>query len=346
MTASFPLTGDGGVFVIAEAGVNHDGDVAKAERLIEAAAQAKADAVKFQTWKPGEITGRFAYKVSYMDDTTAMDESRYELSRRLCLPYDAFRHLQDHARRTGILFLSTPDGFDSLDFLVDELKLPCIKIGSTELTHPQFLEAAGRKGLPVILSTGIGSLGEVEEAVAAVRRGGSAPLALLHCTSQYPAPDDEINLRAMTTLRAAFGLPVGLSDHSTGLEAGIAATAMGACIVEKHFTLDRSLPGPDHRASLDPEGLADYVRAIRRTACLLGDGQKRPTASELRNASGIRRSVVAARDLPAGTALEPADLICKRPADGVPPAHLPLLVGRLTKRTLEADEPIRWIDVQ
>lgn len=345
-TGCFPLTGDGGVFIIAEAGVNHDGDPAKAERLIEAAARAGADAVKFQTWLPGEITGKFAYKVSYLNETTDAAESRYELSQRLCLSYDVFRRLRDHARQVGIMFLSTPDGFRSLDFLTDELDVACVKVGSTELTHPQFLEAVGGKGRPVVLSTGIGGIGEVESAVAAVRRGGDVPLALLHCTSQYPAPDDEMNLRAMTTLRAAFNLPTGLSDHSVGVEAGAAAVALGACILEKHFTLDRFADGPDHRASLDPNGLVDYVRAVRRVARMLGDGVKRPTASELLNASGVRRSVVVVRPLPAGWTLTRNDLACKRPADGAPPAQLDLLIGRRLVRSLEEDEPVHWTDVR
>lgn len=334
------------VFLIAEAGVNHDGDEGMAMRLVEAAAAAKADAVKFQTWKPGEITGRFAYKVDYIKETTSASESRYELSKRLALPFEVFRRLQAHAKECGILFLSTPDGHESLDFLADELAMPIIKVGSTEVTHPQLLEHVGRKKRPVILSTGLSDLPEVREAVASLRRGGAVDITVLQCTSQYPAPDEEMNLRAMVSLREALGLPVGLSDHSTGSVAAIAAVALGASVVEKHFTHDRSAPGPDHKASLDPAELAEFVRSVRRAEAMLGDGIKKPTPSELRNRDGIRRSVVAARDLPAGTLLERAMLACKRPGGAVAPRDLDQLVGKRLKRALSEDEPVRWESVE
>jgi N,N'-diacetyllegionaminate synthase len=346
MTQPLPYAVPGRTFIIAEAGVNHDGDVARAKQLIDLAAEAKADAVKFQTWRPGEITGRFAYKVNYLETTTDSAESRYELSCRLALPFPVFRELKAHAESRGILFLSTPDGFDSLAFLVGELDMPIVKIGSTEVTHLQYLDAIGRTGRPAILSTGLSTLGEVETAVNTLRRGGAGPLALLHCTSEYPAPDDQINLRAMRTLAHAFGLPVGLSDHSVGAEASLAAVAMGAAIVEKHFTLDRSLPGPDHQASLDGEGLAAYVASIRRIEAMLGDGIKRPTPAEIANMNGIRRGVVAAADLPAGTVLAAPMLTCKRPGGGIEPSQLDLLVGLRLNRALESDEPLCWNDVK
>lgn len=333
-------------FIIAEAGVNHDGDVERAKRLIDVAAEAKADAVKFQTWRPGEITGRYAYKVNYLESTTEAAESRYELSCRLALPFPVFRELKAHAERRGILFLSTPDGFDSLAFLVGELDMPIVKIGSTEVTHLQYLEAIGRTGRPAILSTGLSTLGEVEKAVATLRRGGTRDLTLLHCTSEYPAPDDQMNLRAMITLRDAFGLPVGLSDHSRGVEASLAAVAMGATVVEKHFTLDRSLPGPDHQASLDGPELACLVSSIRRVEAMLGDGIKRPTAAELANINGIRRGVVAARKIPAGTVLSADMLVCKRPGGGIEPEDLDRLVGFAVRRDLDEDEPLTWDDVR
>jgi N,N'-diacetyllegionaminate synthase len=330
------------VFVIAEAGVNHNGDVALAKQLVDVADAAGVDAVKFQTWKPGELTGRFAFKVAYLDSTTESSESRYELSNRLALSYDAFRELKAYCDDREVLFLSTPDGFESLDFLVDELDMPIIKVGSTEVTHPQFLEAVGRKQRPVILSTGLSNLGEVEAALSALRRGGAADITVLQCTSEYPAPDAEMNLRAMQTIAAAFGVNVGLSDHSRGTIAPIAAAAMGAAVVEKHFTLDRAMDGPDHAASITGEELGELTDALRRVAVMMGDGIKTPTPSERANTTGIRRSVVARDPIPAGTVLESHMLVCKRPATGVAPADMEVLVGLRTCRDLDEDEPITW----
>ncbi len=342
MTGHIAPWQSGKVFVIAEAGVNHNGELDLAKRLIDIASESGADAVKFQTWKPGELTGKFAVKVAYLEETTEAAESRAELSRRLALPFEAFRELQAYARQRGILFLSTPDGFESLDFLADELNLPVIKVGSTEVTHLQFLRAVGRKGRPVVLSTGMSTLAEVEDALVALTTEAVPEIALLHCTSEYPAPDDQVNLRAMTTLRQAFGLPVGLSDHSLGPEAAIAAVALGAAVIEKHFTLDRGLPGPDHRASLEPDELRRFVAAIRKTETLLGDARKRPTAAERANMVGIRRSVVAARAIPAGTVLAADMLVCKRPGSGIAPRLLDSLVGFTVDRDLQEDEPIQW----
>jgi N-acetylneuraminate synthase/N,N'-diacetyllegionaminate synthase len=335
-----------GVFIIAEAGVNHNGELDLAKKLIDAAVRAGADAVKFQTWQPGEITGRFAFKVGYLEETTDAGESRYELSNRLALPYEDFRQLRDYAERAGIRFLSTPDGFASLDFLVDQLGMSMIKVGSSEVTHPQFLTAVGRKDLPVILSTGLSTLAEVEGAVACVRAHCRKTLVVLQCTSEYPAPDHEMNLLAMTSMRDALGLPVGLSDHSIGAEAAIAATALGAVVIEKHFTLDRGLPGPDHRASMDPEEIRALVQSIRATERMMGDGIKAPTPSEKRNLAGIRRSVVAARDLKAGTRLEVRMMTCKRPGDGIQPGEFDTLVGKTVNRDLAEDEPLKWADLR
>lgn len=330
------------VFILAEAGVNHDGDVDQAKRLADAALDAGADAVKFQTWLPGECTGRFSFKVDYLKTSSPEDESRYELSNRLCLPYEAFRKIKAHCDEIGVPFLSTPDGFQSLDLLVEELDMPIIKVASTELTHVQYLEAIGAKNRPVVLSTGLGTLGEVERAIAALRASGDPPITLLHCTSAYPAPPDQVNLRAMQTMFHAFKLPVGFSDHSSGLEAAIAATALGARLIEKHFTLNRDLPGPDHKASLEPDELAKLVKAVRQTEAMLGDGIKRPAYSEAANLTGIRRSVVAARTLSAGTELTREMLTCKRPGTGLTPDLLDHIVGLTLTKGLEEDEPLTW----
>ncbi len=331
--------------VIAEAGVNHDGDTAAAMRLVEAAAEAGADAVKFQTWLPGEITGRFAGKVDYLASRTDEGESRYDISNRLALTHDDHFALKERAEQLGLVFLSTPDGFQSLDFLVNRLGMPAIKVGSTEVTHVQFLEKIGAQGLPVILSTGLSNLEEVAAALSALKKGGADDITLLQCTSEYPAPDNEMNLRAMSTMAGEFGLPVGLSDHSLGSEAAVAAAAMGASVIEKHFTLDRNLPGPDHQASMTAGELADLIISLRRVAVMLGDGVKAPTPSERDNAPNIRRGVVAACPIPAGTRLSADMLTCKRPAGGIEPRDLDACVGAVITRALETDEPLTWDDL-
>jgi N,N'-diacetyllegionaminate synthase len=334
------------IFVIGEAGVNHNGSERLALKMVDAAKASGVDAVKFQTWKPGEITGRFAFKVAYQKNPQMDAESRYEMSRRLALPYDAFRRIQAYARKRGILFLSTPDGIESLNFLADELNIPYIKIGSTEVTHPQLLRAAGTKRRPVILSTGLSTMSEVRSAVRWILEGGQVPIVVLHCTSEYPAPETEMNLRAMNGLSRALRLPTGLSDHSMGVEASVAAAAMGACVIEKHFTLDTKMAGPDHRASLDPAGLAGLVASVRRVERMLGDGVKRPTSSEAKNTAGIRRSVVAEGAIPAGTRLTAKMLACKRPATGIEPRYREDLLGRVLNRDLQPDEPLQWKDVK
>ena len=268
-------------YIIAEAGVNHNGDINLAKKLIDVAFNSGADAVKFQTWRPGELTGEFSFKVDYLDKHIPESESRFELSKRLCLPYDAFRKLKLYSEKVGIQFLSTPDGFESLNFLVDELGMPIIKIGSTELNHILFLEAVGKKGLPVILSTGLGSLDEVSLAIKALQRGGGdkLPITILQCTSEYPAPPDEMNINVIKTYKNSFNLPVGLSDHSSGMEAAIASVALGSSVIEKHFTIDREMDGPDHAASLNPSELKEFVKVLRRVEIMLGDDKKYPTKS-------------------------------------------------------------------
>jgi N,N'-diacetyllegionaminate synthase len=335
------------VLIIAEAGVNHNGDISLAKKLIDIAYQSGADAVKFQTWKSGEITGRFAIKVPYLEEATNEEETRFELSKKLCLSYDTFRELKIYSEKVGIEFLSTPDGFESLDFLVDELDMSIIKVGSTELNHISFLESIGSKKRPVILSTGLGTLAEVDIAISALRRGGGTdlPITLLQCTSQYPAPPEEMNLHVIKTYAQAFSVAVGLSDHSSGIEAAIASVAIGASVIEKHFTLDRNLEGPDHAASLEPGELKDMVEALHRVKIMLGNGVKAPTLSEKNNMKGIRRSVVASRDLDADSLLTVNDLICKRPGTGVAPPYMTLLIGRKIKKSMMKDEPFHWNDL-
>ncbi|MHC8508120.1 MAG: N-acetylneuraminate synthase family protein [Rhodospirillales bacterium] len=329
---------DGGAFFIAEAGLNHDGDFSRAVELARAAKAAGADAVKFQTAQPGEATGKFTPKAAYMDTPDAARESRYDMALRLHLSKDETRRLKTACDETGILFLSTPFGFESLDFLADELDMPVIKISSTELDHVQYLAAAAAKGRPVILSTGLGAMEEVTEAAGFFK---DVPLAVLQCTSEYPAPDADMNLRAMRTMADALGVPAGLSDHSLGHEAALGAVALGACVIEKHFTLDASAPGPDHKASIEPDGLAALIRSARRLEAMLGDGVKRPSPAEEKNRAAVRRGVVAVRALRAGTRLAPDMLACKRPGGGFRPRDLESLAGRVLARDLQEDEPVR-----
>jgi N-acetylneuraminate synthase/N,N'-diacetyllegionaminate synthase len=330
------------VFIIAEAGVNHNGSLDLAKKLIDAAKSTGADAVKFQTWKNEEIMGKLTHKVEYIDQATDPEKSLWDILNDLALSYDDFRTLQDYANKKNILFLSTPDGFESLDFLVDELNIPIIKIGSTEVTHLQYLTAIAKKQKPIILSTGLSSLGEVEKAVATIRSEYQGPLVLLHCNSSYPSPPEDMNLRAMTTLEKAFDVPVGLSDHSEGSEASIAAVAMGAKVIEKHFTLDKNMSGPDHKSSLDVKEFTKFVSSIRNTELLLGDGVKRMTDSEAQNLTGIRRSIVAKKDITKGTCLSEEMLTCKRPGTGISPDMMNDLVGLKVNQNLLEDEPLMW----
>lgn len=333
-----------GLFFIAEAGVNHDGKLEQAFKLCDVARDAGADAVKFQTWKPGEITGKFTKKVQYMQESS--DDSRYEISASLALPYEQFEKISEYCQKIGIMFLSTPDGFESLDFLVDQLNIPIIKVGSSEVSHLQYLDAIGRKNRPTVLSTGVSTLAETATAYETVAAHCDKSIAVLHCTSEYPAPDNEMNISALTTIREALKVPVGLSDHSVGNEAPIAATALGAGVIEKHFTLDRSLPGPDHKASIGPEELKALIQSVKRVRAMMGDGRKRPMPSELANMPEIRRGVVAASDLKTGSKLAKSNLTCKRPFRGVEPSMLDAFVGMTLNRDLQEDEPILWDDVK
>ena len=327
-------------FVIAEAGVNHNGDPALAHRLVDGAAAAGADAVKFQTFDPEQVVAAGAPKAAYQIATTGSGESQLEMLRRLALPRETLEPLAAHARDKGLLFLSTPFDTVSADFL-DGLGLPGFKVPSGEVTNLPFLAYLARKGKPMLVSTGMSTLEEVATAVAVVRTSGDPPLALFHCVTNYPAAPADCNLRAIETMRRVFGVPVGWSDHTEGLYPSIAAVAAGASLLEKHFTLDRTLPGPDHRASLEPGELTQLVAAVRETEATLGDGIKRPAPSEASNARLVRRSVHAARPLPAGHVLALPDLVALRPGSGLPPSTIGRLVGRSLRVELARGEMLR-----
>jgi N-acetylneuraminate synthase len=328
-------------FIIAEAGVNHNGSLDLALQLIDAAKASGAGAVKFQSFRADRIVTRSAAKAIYQERTTAGTESHYQMLKRLELNADAHRNLIDHCRKAGIVFLSSPFDIESVDLLA-EMDISLFKVPSGEITNTPFLRRIAGKGKPIILSTGMSTLGEVEEAVETLRLSGATQITLLHCVTEYPAPYAETNLRAMLTLKAAFGLPVGYSDHTDGIEAAIAAVALGAEVIEKHFTLDRALPGPDHAASLEPAELKQMVKAIRNVESALGNGVKAPALCERQNMLVARKSVVAACDLPAGRQLGPDDLTIKRPGTGILPKFLPTLVGHTLRISVKEDEVINW----
>ncbi len=317
-------------FIIAEAGVNHNGDLQMARDLIDAAAEAGADAVKFQTFTAEGVVTHRAPKAAYQEVNALGDESQYAMLKRLELTPAMHDALLAHCKKRDICFLSSPFDEGSLA-LLESLGVAAYKIPSGEITNLPFLDAVGRKGRPVICSTGMATLAEVELAVATLQGSGCTQLVLLHCVNRYPALPEEINLRAMNTLTVTFNLPVGYSDHTMGNEIAFAAVALGACVLEKHLTLDRALPGPDHLASSEPYEFAALVRGVRAIEIALGHGRKEPTASEVEIAAVARKSLVAAVDIPAGMVLIPNMLAIKRPGSGLPPAMYSELLGRITR---------------
>jgi N-acetylneuraminate synthase/N,N'-diacetyllegionaminate synthase len=326
-------------FIIAEAGVNHNGNINLAKRLVDVAVQAGADAVKFQTFKAEDVVTKTAEKAEYQKKTTGPGESQFVMIKKLELKEKAFTELFDWAHRKGIIFLSSPFDKRSVD-LLDRLGVPALKIASGEITNFPLLRHIARKRKPIILSTGMSTLGEIEEALEIITEGGAEEIILLHCVSSYPAKIEDMNLRAMETLRRAFELPVGLSDHSLGITIPIAAVALGACVIEKHFTLDRSLPGPDHQASLEPEELKQMIRAIREVEKAMGDGNKVPTEEEKQIQKAARRSVVARVDIPEGTIITEAMLGIKRPGTGVESKYMNKVIGAVARCRIEQDEPL------
>jgi N-acetylneuraminate synthase len=317
-------------FIIAEAGVNHNGDLNMAKRLINVAVEAGADAVKFQTFAAERLVTSTAPKAEYQLQTTDAAESQYAMLKRLELSEQMHRELIAHCDEKKIAFLSTPFDEESAD-LLDAFNVSAFKIPSGEITNLPFLSHVARKNKPLIVSTGMSYLSEVETAVRTITATGNTQISLLHCVSNYPAASADINLRAMNTMTQAFGIPVGFSDHAVGIEVAFAAAALGAAVIEKHFTLDRSLPGPDHQASLEPDELKVLVRGIRNITSALGDGRKQPVPSEANTASVARKSVIARRAIPQGTTLSEADLGLLRPGTGLPPMILPYLIGRTTR---------------
>ncbi|PIE69218.1 MAG: N-acetylneuraminate synthase [Deltaproteobacteria bacterium] len=351
-----------GAYIIAEAGVNHNGSLDMALDLVNAAAYAGADAVKFQTFKAKKLVQRDASKAEYQKKTTCSNESQFKMLRRLELSEDDHRKIQSACVKRGINFLSSPFDEDSLLFLAHNLRLKKIKLGSGEITNAPLLLKAAKENLSVILSTGMSSLGEVEMALGCLAFGYMSlenpsresliaaysdkrarailreKVTLLHCTSEYPAPLEDVNLNSMETMRRAFGLPVGYSDHTSGIWIPLAAVALGATVVEKHFTLDKNLSGPDHRASVEPAELASMIKAIRSVELALGNGIKSITPSEKANRQAVRKHLVFSQDLEAGTVLEEKHLTALRPERGVSPMDLWNVLGQTIRKNIKAGE--------
>ena len=329
------------VVIIAEAGVNHNGDVNMAKQLIDAAAEAKADYVKFQTFQSNKVISSFAEQASYQYKNTGIKESQLEMVQKLELSRQDHQLLLDHCKKTNIKFFSTSFDLPSTRFL-RKLNLGLFKIPSGEITNLPYLSLIGGYNTEIILSTGMADLGEIEQAIRVLEKNGTErnKITLLHCTTEYPAPFEEVNLKAMNTLREAFGTEVGYSDHTEGIEVAIAATALGASVIEKHFTLDKSLPGPDHKASLDPVELKKMVYSIRLIEKSLGDGRKEPSQSEIRNKSVARKSLVAKKLIKKGDKFTRNNIAIKRPGNGISPMKIDDVLGRKAIRTFTTDEMI------
>lgn len=327
--------------IIAEAGVNHNGDIALAKQLIDRAAEAGADLVKFQTFNADRLVTRTAEKAVYQSQTTDKQESQHEMLRRLEISDDMHTELIQHCDSREIGFFSTGFDIESVDLLVS-LGQDRFKIPSGELTNLPYLRHIGALGKSVILSTGMATMGEIESAIDALERAGTARsnLTVLHCTTEYPTPMAEVNLRAMQSIQRAFGVDVGYSDHTPGIEVSIAAVAMGACVIEKHFTLDKTLPGPDHRASLEPAELTAMISAIRNIELALGDGIKRLTESEARNEPVMRKSLIANQTIAAGESFSSRNVTTKRPGTGISPMRWDEVIGRTATRDFLKDELI------
>ena len=328
------------VYIIAEAGVNHNGSLETALRLVDEAKKAGVDCVKFQTFKTENLVSCYAKKADYQLLTTGNDSQfQQEMLKKLELSYDSFRVLKAYCDKKGICFLSTPFDADSIDFL-NSIDMPFWKIPSGEVTNLPYLRMLAKTKKPVVMSTGMCNMGEIEAAITFLRGNGTEKISLLHCNSDYPTPFEDVNLNAMLTMKSKFGLDVGYSDHTQGIEVPIAAVALGATIIEKHFTLNREMEGPDHRASLEPKELALMVQSIRHIEQALGNGEKTPSPSERRNIEIIRKSIVARKHIKRGDYLTEENLTVKRPSSGISPMLWDEVVGTIAKRDFEEDELI------
>lgn len=328
-------------YIIAEAGVNHNGRLDLALKLCDAAKEAGVDAVKFQTWKTEKIVTKSAAKAVYQEVNTGAEQNQFEMLKALELSYSEFVQIRDYCNKIGIQFLSTPDTEEDMDFLLG-LGVPVLKIGSGEVTNIPFLRTIGKRHQKVILSTGMSMLSDVEKAYNTLMESGAKEVALLHCTTNYPCPYDEVNLQAMQTMKTAFKCQVGYSDHTMGIDVPIAAVAMGAEIIEKHFTLDRTMEGPDHLASLEPQELKQMVDSIRNIEQALGDGIKRPNASEKMNSEVVLKRIIAKQPIKTGEILNESNLALLRNSSGIPAKYWDLVAGKPATRDYQIDDPIQF----
>ncbi len=330
------------VLIIAEAGVNHNGDLARARQMALAAKRAGADIVKYQTAVPERVASRFAEKAAYQKQTTGGGESQLDMIRRLHFGFDAHRELKKYCDEIGIVYLSSAFDLPSIDFLA-EMRPAMWKVPSGEITNLPYLEKVAAQCAPVLLSTGMSTLPEIEDALSVLEENGAGAITLLHCNTQYPTPFEDANLLAMCELREVFGLAVGYSDHTPGLTCPVAAAALGATVLEKHFTLDKTLPGPDHAASLDAGELTEMVRAVRQCEAALGSGEKAVSQSEAPNRDIARKSIVAARFIGKGEVFTEANITTKRPGSGLSPMRWHAVLGQTAARDYEEDELIEGV---
>lgn len=329
----------GQVCIIAEAGVNHNGDFELAKQMVDAAKEAGVDYIKFQTFIPEKLVSRFAEKAEYQKETTGVGESQLQMLRKLTLTNDNFRDLKQYCQEVGIGFISTPFDLESIDFL-ETFDMDLWKIPSGEVTNLPYLEKIAKTGRKVVMSTGMCDIQEIKEAVAVLESNGTPEIILLHCNTQYPTPYEHVNLSAMQTIREATGKEVGYSDHTIGIEVPIAAVAMGATVIEKHFTLDKEMEGPDHKASLDPQELRDMVKAIRHVEAAVGDGIKEPSLSEVENKKVVRKSIVAKREIMPGEIFSDENITVKRPGTGISPMEWYSVIGKTASKNYKEDELI------
>jgi N,N'-diacetyllegionaminate synthase len=329
------------VFVVAEIGINHDGSVSQAEKLIDAAADAGADAVKFQSFRADHLL--IPSRDRYAQQTEGA-ESAYQMLRRCELSWEDQERLKKHADKRDILFMSTPFDEESADFL-DSLDVPVFKIASSDITHVPLLRHVASKGKPVFLSTGMSFLSEVADAIWTLRSAGAKEILLMHCVSTYPAVPQHMNLRALQTLQSYFELPVGLSDHSEGILLPLVSVALGAVVIEKHFTIDKNAPGPDHKASMDPADLKMLIKSLRDVEASLGDGRKRPSDIEEESRLFSRRSIVAAVDIRAQEQIADWMLAFKRPGSGLEPRYYEKVIGMTARRNIGKDTILQWEDL-
>lgn len=327
------------VFIIAEAGVNHNGSLELAKKLVDAAKDAGADCVKFQTFVSKNIVSKNAVKAEYQKQQTEPEESQQDMLKKLELSFDEFVELNEYCKSKSIEFMSTAFDFDSIDFL-DGLEMGTWKIPSGDITNLPYLIKIAKLNKPVILSTGMSTMVDIRSAIKALKENGATELTVLHCTTEYPTPFEDVNLRAMNTIKEEFGVKVGYSDHTKGIEVPIAAVALGATVIEKHFTLDRNMEGPDHKASLEPNELKAMVDSIRHIELALGNGMKQPAESEKKNMAVARKSIIASKDIKAGDIFTEENLTVKRPGDGISPMRWFDIIGKPAPRDFEEDELI------